>query len=115
MATSSINGDLIVTGGLQVNGTLAPSQGRSWLVQDNFQLFGIPFGILRQHDAFATPISSASGTQLGLSTGGTYGTDTPYITAGDLKNAAKDVMQNPDNVKKAADALLDLFGRRKQQ
>ena len=35
--------------------------------------------------------------------------------AGDLKNAAKDVMQNPDNVKKAADALLDLFGRRKQQ
>lgn len=76
----SIAGDLKVAGNM-------PTRPRSNLIQEDFAQFGIRVPELRIHDAFQTPISSAASDDLGISTGGTYGTDAPYITAGDLKAA----------------------------
>jgi hypothetical protein len=87
MATNRIDGNLQVSGNLQVDGQILPAQSRSFLAQDNFANYGIPFSNLRIWDAFQTPIGTAAADDLGLSTGGTYGTNAPYISAGDLKNA----------------------------
>lgn len=87
MATNRIDGNLQISGNLQVDGQLLPAQSRSFLAQDNFAVYGIPFSLLRIWDAFQTPLSTAANDDLGLSTGGTWGTNAPYISAGDLKNA----------------------------
>jgi len=75
-----------ISGNLQVDGSLN-SRPRSELIQDNFAIYGIPFSNLRIWDAFQTGISTAASDDLGLSTGGTWGTNNPYISAGDLKAA----------------------------
>ena len=74
MATNRIDGNLQVSGNLQVDGQILPAQSRSFLAQDNFANYGIPFSNLRIWDAFQTPIGTAAADDLGLSTGGTYGT-----------------------------------------
>jgi len=75
-----------ISGNLQVDGSLN-SRPRSELIQDNFAIYGIPFSNFRIWDAFQTGISTAASDDLGLSTGGTWGTNNPYISAGDLKAA----------------------------
>jgi hypothetical protein len=89
MATSPtrLPGDLFVPGDLNVGGSILPGLARSSLSQDNFVEIGVPFAQLRIWDAFQTPITTAASDDLGLSTGGTYGTNAPYISAGDLKAA----------------------------
>lgn len=87
MANNRIDGNLIISGNLQVDGSRLPALNRSELAQDNFAAYGVPFGELRIWDAFQTPISTAASDDLGFSTGGTYGTNAPYISAGDLKAA----------------------------
>jgi hypothetical protein len=87
MANNRIDGNLIISGNLQVDGSRLPALARSELAQDNFAAYGVPFSLLRIWDAFQTPISTATSDDLGLSTGGTFGTNAPYITAGDLKAA----------------------------
>lgn len=86
MATTRFPDDVSISGNLTVAGNM-PSRPRSSLEQDDFAEFGIRVPELRIHDAFQTPISAAASDDLGISTGGTYGTDAPYVTAGDLKAA----------------------------
>jgi hypothetical protein len=85
MATVRFPEDVSIAGNLQVDGLLLPGVTRGTLIQNDFQEYGINPAILRIHDAFATPISAAANDDLGISSGGTYGTDAPYITADDLK------------------------------
>lgn len=80
-------GDIVVAGDIQRSGSILPGISRSELVQDNFAEFGIDLPSLRIWDAFQTPIGTAASDDLGLSTGGTFGTSAPYISAGDLKAA----------------------------
>lgn len=87
MATVAyVQGDLRVTGDLQVDGSI-PTVDRSDLAQDANQVYGIPLTLLRVHDALQTNLPGTSATDdLGLSTG-TLGTDSPKVTTGDLKAA----------------------------
>lgn len=87
MASVRFPEDITVAGNLQLDGSLLPGLPRASLIQNDFQEYGINPALLRIHDAFASPISAAANDDLGLSTGGTYGTNAPYITAGDLKAA----------------------------
>lgn len=64
-----------------------PLRPRGELVQEDFAIYGIDFSRLRIHDAFATPLSAAGSDDLGISSGGTFGTDAPYVTSGDVKAA----------------------------
>ena len=60
---------------------------RTKLAQDTDQEFIIPFTELRVHDALTSLLPSSAGTDdLGLLSG-TFGTDAPTVTAGDLKAA----------------------------
>lgn len=87
MASVRFPEDVNIAGNLQIDGSLLPGLPRASLIQTDFAEYGINPALLRIHDAFASPISAAANDDLGLSTGGTYGTDAPYITAGDLKAA----------------------------
>ena len=78
--------NVIIEGNLDIAGSQT-SRPRSYLTQDNFAAYAITPQQLRIHDAYATPISAAASDDLGISTGGTFGTDAPYISAGDLKAA----------------------------
>jgi len=86
MASTRFPDSVQITGNLQVDGNIN-ARPRSELIQDNFAVYGIPMSILRVHDAFGTGIGTAASDDLGLSTGGTFGTNNPYISAGDLKAA----------------------------
>jgi hypothetical protein len=86
MATTRFPDSVQITGNLQVDGSITP-RPRTELIQDNFATYGVPFSLLRIHDAFQTPLSAAASDDLGLSTGGTFGTNNPYLSAGDLKAA----------------------------
>lgn len=83
---SRVDGDMRITGDLQVNGTL-PTYSRTWLQQDPNALFAVPWASLRVWDAAATnlPATSAS-DDLGLY-GGTFASATPKISTGDVKAA----------------------------
>jgi hypothetical protein len=85
MASVRFPDDVQVAGNLQVDGLILPGVTRAQLVQDNFVEYGVDFSRLRVHDAFATPIGTAAADDLGISTGGTFGTDAPYISGGDQK------------------------------
>lgn len=85
MASSRIDGDLLVSGRVQADSGFFPALARSGLAQDNFAVYGIDFAALRVWDAFSTLIATAASDDLGISTGGTWGTHAPYITAGDVK------------------------------
>jgi hypothetical protein len=87
MAATRFPDDVNVAGNLQVDGSILPGITRATLIQDNFVEYGIPFSALRVHDAFASLIATAGTDDLGISSGGTFGTAAPYITADDLKAA----------------------------
>jgi hypothetical protein len=60
---------------------------RSKLAQSTLKPYTIPLTEGRIHDAIQTPLTGTANTDdLGI-TGGTFGTDAPTITAGDLKAA----------------------------
>lgn len=86
MSDARINGDMRVTGNLSVNGSM-PSIARSGLTQDANQVFSVPLSAFRVWDAIATNLPGTSANDdLGLA-GGTFGTDGPKLTTGDLKAA----------------------------
>jgi hypothetical protein len=78
-------GDIRITGSLQVDGAM-PTYARSELQQDAASLFAVPLTDLRVWDALATPLpGTPAADDLGL-VGGTFGTNTPKVSSGDLKN-----------------------------
>jgi hypothetical protein len=87
MAATRFPDDIQVTGSITYGGSLLPGVTRATLIQEDFAEYGIGFSGLRVFDAFQTPIATAASDDLGISTGGTYGTNAPYISAGDLKTA----------------------------
>lgn len=87
MATVRFPEDVSIAGNLQVDGSILPGVSRATLIQNDFAEYGVPFSNLRIHDAMASHISAAGSDDLGLSTGGTFGTDSGYISGGDLKAA----------------------------
>jgi hypothetical protein len=82
-----IPGDLIVAGNLQFSGRLLPGMARTDFLQEDFKEFPVPFPHLRIWDLYSTPLSTPASDDLGFSSGGTWGTNAPYISAGDLKTA----------------------------
>lgn len=81
-----VDGDMRITGNLQVDGTL-PSYGRGNLQQDPNAVFAIPMVDLRVWDALATNLpATPANDDLGL-VGGTFGSATPKISTGDVKAA----------------------------
>ena len=81
-----IDGDVRITGNLQVDGTL-PSYARSNLQQDPNAVFAVPFAHLRVWDALGTNLPATPATDdLGL-VGGTFGSASPKVSSGDLKAA----------------------------
>lgn len=87
---STISDDLIVAGNLIVNGAL-PAIARTSLTQESYSSFPIEMERARVFDAYSTFIITAGATDddLGWSTGGTYGVDVPYITAGNVRTVSK--------------------------
>ena len=80
------DGDVRVTGNLQVDGT-TPNVPRSQLTQDAAAIYPVQMTDLRVFDALATNLPATGGTDdLGLY-GGTFGTNSPKVSTGDVKNA----------------------------
>lgn len=81
-----VDGDMRITGNLQVDGTL-PSYARTNLAQDPNAVFAIPMVNLRVWDALATNLpATPANDDLGL-VGGTFASATPKISTGDVKAA----------------------------
>lgn len=77
-------GDVRITGDLAVEGAI-PTVPRSSLVQDANAVFTVPMVSLRVWDAIGTNLpGTAANDDLGLD-GGTWATDSPCITSGDVK------------------------------
>ena len=87
MSTSRIDGDLNVSGNVTVGGSVLPGITRANMIQEDFAAYAVRFTDLRVWDAYQTAIGTAGSDDLGLSTGGTWGINAPYISAGDLKAA----------------------------
>lgn len=85
MATVRFPEDVSIAGNLQLDGSLLPGLPRASLIQTDFAEYGIAFPNLRIWDAMQNHISTAGTDDLGLSTGGTFGTDSQYVTGGDMK------------------------------
>ena len=86
MASSTIDSDIHITGSLSIGGSL-PEYARSQLAQDGSMLQGVPLESLRVFDAFATLLpGTPAADDLGL-VGGTFGTDVPFASTGDVKAA----------------------------
>lgn len=84
MATNRIDGDMVISGNLQVGGTM-PETSRARITQTQLASYLLPYYTWYVHDAIGTIIGTAGNDDLGL-TGNTFGTAIPYITAGDQKN-----------------------------
>jgi hypothetical protein len=79
-----VEGDLRIAGDLTVDGSM-PTIPRSTLQQDPLATFTIPMVHLRVWDAIGTNLpGTAANDDLGLD-GGTWGTDSPCVTTGDVK------------------------------
>lgn len=78
------NDDVTIVGDLTVSGNM-PQVGRARIQQTQLASYLLPFYVWRVHDAIGTLIGTAGNDDLGV-TGDTFGTDIPYITAGDQKN-----------------------------
>lgn len=89
---STLNDDLKVVGNLTVTGALTligalSARPRSELVQENLAEYPIPLTHFRVWDALGTPLGGTpAADDLGIA-GNVYGTDSPYITTGDVKAA----------------------------
>jgi len=100
MATSTIQSDVRINGALIANTVSASTRSitgamlttnaeveRTQLKQDPNVEFPVNLTDLRVHDALATVLpGTPSADDLGLDTG-TFGTEAPHVTAGDLKAA----------------------------
>lgn len=83
MATRKVKGDKTFDGII----TITQGLGRTELEQDALAVFPVPFTDLRVWDALATNLpGTAANDDLALS-GGTFATNGPRVTAGDLKAA----------------------------
>jgi hypothetical protein len=84
----NVNGDLVVTGGLRVGGSITPAIARAnILAMEELKTFPIPLTSFRVFDALHTPLPGAGATDdLGL-VGGTFGAATPSLRTEDLKTA----------------------------
>jgi hypothetical protein len=81
-----IDGDLRVTGALQVDGT-TPTVKRTSIEQTADAIFAVPLDSLRVHDALATNLpGTAADDDLAL-VGGTFGSASPKVSSGDVKAA----------------------------
>lgn len=78
------DGDVVIPGSLTVSGTM-PEIGRARITQTQLASYLLPFYVWHVHDAVGTLIGTAGNDDLGV-TGNTFGTDIPFITAGDQKN-----------------------------
>jgi hypothetical protein len=79
-----VDGDMRVTGNLQVDGTM-PGYSRANMTQDPNAVFTVPLVSLRTWDALATNLPATGGTDdLGLY-GGTFASATPKVSTGDVK------------------------------
>lgn len=86
MAQMIIPDDVVIQGDLKVNGDL-PEISRDALLQDDSQVYLVPWEAWRVWDAFGTNLPATPATDdLGL-IGGTFGTNAPSIQTGDLKAA----------------------------
>jgi hypothetical protein len=84
MATTTLDGDVHITGNVTVGGSL-PEYQRTNLAQEGTMLFPLPVTGFRVWDAFATVLpGTPASDDLGL-VGGTVGTDFPMISTGDVK------------------------------
>jgi hypothetical protein len=83
-----IEADLHVGGDLVVGGELKPRRARDEiLIQDDLAVYGVPWESLRVHDALATNLPATPASDDLALIGNTFGTDAPYVSAGDLKAA----------------------------
>ena len=103
MATAaSFNGDLIVTGGLRVGGSVTPAIARANILSmEELKTFPIPLTNFRVFDAMQTLLPGTGATDdLGL-VGGTFATATPSLRTEDLmadgatNNRARVLVQLP--------------------
>lgn len=87
METLALPNHVVIQGNLYVAGTKQP-YARTDLNQDTLQRYPIPWTFWRIWDSITTNLTTpgASADDLGL-VGGTFGTGTPSIQTGDLKNA----------------------------
>jgi len=79
-----INGDLRITGDLMVNGSM-PEIDRTTLAQDSNAEYVIPLTQARVWDAMGSNLPNTSSADDLAIDGGTFGTDSPKITTGDVK------------------------------
>lgn len=85
MATTIIGGPLKVLGPLVVTEGIT-GLTRQNLRQEDLTSFGIQLTAWRAVDLAVNLPAAASGASLGLVTGATYGTNTPTVQTGDVKN-----------------------------
>lgn len=84
---NTISGDQRINGDLTVTGVIGPARPRTELAIDALVPYPIPLTQFRQHDALQTVLSNTPASDdLGIA-GGTWGTNCPKITTGDLKAA----------------------------
>lgn len=81
-----VDGDLRVTGALQVDGTM-PTVKRTSIEQTAEAVFAIPLSSLRVHDALATNLPGAAADDDLALIGGAFGSASPKISTGDVKGA----------------------------
>lgn len=88
MATTVIDGDLRVTGGVTVVGTLSGNLPRASLIQDITQPYELKLVDFRVWDAIQTSLpGTASADDIGIGTG-TIGTALPYLRSPELNGGA---------------------------
>lgn len=76
--------DIRVGGNIQYTGTLKPDPPRSNLAQEPNVIFPVPFGEWRIWDSGQPLPASSAADDLALLVG-TFGTDCPYLSTGDVK------------------------------
>lgn len=80
-------GDIDVQGDAFLRGAILPAPSRSFLAQDNLQVFKIQLASFRIWDAFHTNLPGTSATDDLALIGGTFATLAPSIQTYDLQNA----------------------------
>jgi hypothetical protein len=85
MASSILRVDEAIIGEISASTWNISNISRSKLMQDVSQVYEIPISSFRVWDAFQTSLGAAGNDDLGVATG-TFGSNPPYITTGDVKN-----------------------------
>ena len=84
--TTIIAGNLDVGGDLRFRGLRLPSIPRTELIQDDLAVFPINLASLRKAaNPAVNPVSSPTGSHAAILSG-TFGTSTPYLTSGDVRD-----------------------------